>query len=176
MIGATEVFLLTYNDHYGKRLRLSGYNYGEAGAYFVTICTKDRKPILSYINAGKDCVSPPVVELTSVGALVQKAICSIHEHYPQVAIDQYVIMPNHIHILLQLTGRGNPKLGRIIQQLKGFVTKQSGTPVWQEKYYDHIIRDEQDYMTKAQYIQNNPGKWIEDEYYAEPVAQIIDRR
>ena len=80
-------------------------------------------------------------------------------------MDAYVIMPNHVHLLVRFTENCCPKLGQIIQQLKGAVTKQCGTPIWQEKYYDHVIRDEADYMTKYQYIQNNPAKWLEDEYY-----------
>ena len=59
-----------------------------------------------------------------------------------------------------------PKLGRIIQHLKGFVTKQCGQAIWQDKYYDHVVRNEADYRTKYQYILDNPAKWAEDEYYS----------
>ena len=58
-----------------------------------------------------------------------------------------------------------PTISRIIQQAKGYVTKQLGTSIWQKLYYDHIIRDEEDYFTKWQYIENNATKWFEDEMY-----------
>ena len=74
-------------------------------------------------------------------------------------------MPNHVHLLLQLSGDAAPALGRIIQQLKGTVSKQLGTSIWQDKYYDHVIRDENDFLIKYKYISDNPSKWAEDEYY-----------
>ena len=77
-------------------------------------------------------------------------------------------MPNHIHILLRLSSENGPSLGRIIQQMKGHVSKQIGKPIWQEKYYDHVIRDENDFLTKYKYICDNPAKWLEDEYYHHP--------
>ena len=147
-----------------KRLRLPGYDYSTQGAYFVTICTKDRRRILSSISEDH---LPFSIEpsLTEIGKCLDLSISSIPDHYPGVYVDQYVIMPNHVHILLRFETDARAKLGRIIQQLKGFVTKQCGKAIWQDKYYDHIIRDEGDYLTRYQYIVSNPGKWAEDEYY-----------
>ena len=147
-----------------KRLRLPEYDYSSKGAYFVTICTKDRRKILSSLSAEQFSSSPDPV-LTEIGKLVDSSIASVPAYYPGVFIDRYVIMPNHVHLLLRFTEEDNPKLGRIIQQLKGFVSKQCGQTIWQEKYYDHVIRDEADYLIKYQYIENNPASWIEDEYY-----------
>ena len=148
-----------------KQIRLHQYDYSSPGAYFVTICTKDRRCILSDVAVGAATSRPPELRLTAYGEIVDSAIKSIPAIYPAVFIDNYVIMPNHVHILLRFETDARAKLGRIIQQLKGFVTKQCGKAIWQDKYYDHIIRDEGDYLTRYQYIVSNPGKWAEDEYY-----------
>lgn len=147
-----------------KRMRLPAFDYSSKGAYFVTICTKDRRRILSGLSAEP---IPPSADpvLTEIGKIVDSSIARVPTQYPGVFVDYYVIMPNHVHLLLRFTEEDSPKLGRIIQQLKGFVTTQCGHTIWQMKYYDHVIRDENDYLIKAQYIENNPAKWIEDEYY-----------
>ena len=151
--------------HHGKRLRLPHYDYSQAGAYFVTLCTKDRLPILSRIQPG-DELHAPAVYLSSFGVIVETAIRQISTRYPGVKVDAFAIMPNHVHLLLQLPPDGGPALGKIIQQLKGFVTKQCGQPIWQDKYHDHVIRNDADYSARYQYIANNPSKWAEDEYYS----------
>ena len=80
-------------------------------------------------------------------------------------IDQYVIMPNHIHmIILKSNGRS---IENDIRSFKTLVTKQIGEKIWQSSYYDHIIRNEADYLTKAKYIEDNPARWQEDEYAPE---------
>ncbi len=166
-----------------KPNRLKNYDYSQNGAYFITICTNERKPILSRISVGASNARPNEIKLTDIGIVVEQGIKGITEHYDNVFVDNYVIMPNHIHLIIRIdidNGRampapteGNgrpmvaPTVSRIIQQLKGYVTKQIGEPVWQKLYYDHIIRDEFDYFTKWQYIDNNPAKWLEDELYKE---------
>ena len=151
-----------------KPHRLSQYDYRTPGAYFVTFCTKDRRPVLSQIRTGTSVVCPPEINLSRIGIFLDSAIAQIPARYPSVSVEQYVIMPNHIHMLLRLTSEDGPSLSQIVQQLKGYVTKQCGFPVWQEKYYDHVIRDESDFLTKYQYICNNPARWAEDEYYSKP--------
>ena len=77
-------------------------------------------------------------------------------------------MPNHIHFIIKTTGgHGGPPLQDIIGRMKSFTTKQYGKTLWQRSFYDHIIRDEADYLRIAEYIQNNPAKWTEDKYYTE---------
>lgn len=92
-------------------------------------------------------------------------------HYENTCIDHYVIMPNHIHFIIKIGNTGQPAaaptLSRIVNQFKGYVTKQTGNSIWQKGFYDHVIRDEDDYLTKANYIENNPAKWAEDELYTE---------
>ena len=151
-----------------KQQRLPDYDYRAEGAYFITICTKNRHGILSRVSVGTSIARPPALSLTAVGAVVEKAILGIAAHYPDVFVDHYVIMPNHVHLLIRKTASERPSLGVIIQQMKGSVTKQLGEQIWQNKYYDHIIRDEKDYLTRANYIAENPARWVEDEYYLEP--------
>lgn len=159
-----------------KYNRLKNFDYSTNGAYFITICTKDRKCVLSNITVGEgfhalpQCALPQNI-LAPIGIEIEKTIKYINNNYKNVFIDKYIIMPNHIHLIVVLDskagGRGNPPLQNIIGQFKSFTTKQYGTQLWQRSYYDHIIRNEQDYLNIRQYIENNPLKWIEDKYYRE---------
>ena len=153
-----------------KPNRLKDYDYSQNGAYFITICTHKHKPILSHITVGTTIGRLNEVTLTQIGTIVQQGIMGMNEHYENVFVDNYVIMPNHIHLLIRLDnpdGRAMlvPTVSRVIQQFKGYVSKQVGKPIWQEKFYDHIIRDEYDYFTKWQYIDDNPAKWADDKLF-----------
>lgn len=145
-----------------KKNRLENYDYNENGAYFITICVKDRKKILCNI-VGANIVRP---QLTQYGEIVNKAIKNIPSHYNSITIDKYVIMPDHVHLLLQIhsTNDGRtmfaPTLDRVIKQTKGYITKQIGFPIFQRSYYDHIIRNQEDYNEIWEYIENNPKKWM----------------
>lgn len=149
-----------------KPNRLKDFDYSTKGAYFITICTKDKKCILSRI-VGADIIRPCIVQLTECGKIVESGINNITKFYPNCVVNHYVIMPNHIHLIIAI----NNNSGRIISaptvigQFKRYVSKECGFSLWQKGFYDHIIRDDEDYMTKAEYIQNNPAKWLEDEYY-----------
>ena len=154
-----------------KPNRLPDYDYSQNGAYFITICTKDRQHLLSRIAVGTSIARPPAVQLTRIGQLTETAILAIPDRYPGVFVDHYVIMPNHVHLILRLdAGNGRPMVvptvGRILQQMKGWVTKQANQPVWQSRYYDHVIRDDYDYRVKYQYIDENPANCLlkKDEY------------
>lgn len=155
-----------------KKLRLREYDYSQNGAYFVTICTKHREHILSRIEpcVGPDALIGPLVRLTTVGEIVEKYIKSTETAYPSVRIEHYVIMPNHVHLLVRLTGKGpmgasGPTLFRIVKAVKGLSTRAAKREIWQDNYYEHIIRDENDFLACWQYIENNPAQWAEDEYY-----------
>lgn len=155
-----------------KRIRLPEFDYNSVGAYFITICTKDREQILSRVSVGTTIGRPPTVTLTRYGVIVEEAIQQITDHYPEALIDHYVIMPNHIHIILRLDcedGRAMlvPTISRVIQQMKGYVSKRIGHSIWQRRFYDHVIRNEEDYRSIWEYIDNNPARWTEDEYYTE---------
>ena len=154
-----------------KQNRLAGFDYSQPGAYFITVCTKDRKCLLSTIVGG-DAHIAPYAALTPTGAVVEKYLLTIP------GIDRYVIMPNHVHMILRISaatpGAGpmwsdapaEARVPSLIRSWKTLVSKELGFGIWQKSYYDHVIRDELDYITKAQYIDNNPTKWLEDKYYS----------
>lgn len=149
-----------------KQNRLGYYDYSQNGAYFVTICTHERRKLLSDIVGD----GSPVPK--SIGSLAEDLIHQISIKYPGVCVDKYVIMPDHIHLLLRLdrsTGTGNPSptLGTVIGWYKYQLTKQAnllsgtqGARILQRSYYDHVIRNQNDYDEVWQYIENNPKKWI----------------
>ena len=154
-----------------KNIRLRGYDYGRDGAYFVTVCTQNREK--------RFWSNPPVGQglcpcLSREGEIVREEIKSIGTRFPSVAVEKFVVMDNHIHILLSLLRQGQspcPTVGGVIGALKSITTKRinalrntPGEKLWQFRYYDHIIRDENDFLTKWHYIDTNPARWAEDEY------------
>ena len=156
-----------------KQIRLECFNYSSNGAYFVTLCVENREKILSKI-VGERIALPkqlPKVQLTQIGEKVKNSIENIPKHYSCVKVDEYVIMPNHIHLILfidnGITGSAmrSPTINNIINQMKGFVTKQIGSSIWQRSFFDHIIRDENELYEIRKYILENPIKWEIDEYY-----------
>ena len=155
-----------------KSTRLKDYDYSSASVYFVTVCVKDKKPLL-WSNVGASIARLQESRLSEYGKIVDDAIRQIPSHYPDIKIDNYVVMPNHIHLLLSIEGDINgrpmvaPTLSRVIQQMKGYVSKQVGFSIWQKLFIDHIIRNERDYIEHYTYIENNPIKWELDELYEE---------
>ncbi|MBQ7953732.1 MAG: transposase [Clostridia bacterium] len=151
-----------------KPTRLKNYDYSTPGTYFVTICVKGRKCILSNIIVGEGLCALPQNKLTSTGILVEESIKYIDEKFDGVKIDKYVIMPNHIHLIVVLGdsgGRGNPPLQDVIQRLKSFTNHQFGGVLWQRSYHDHIIRGDEDYRKIWEYIDTNVLKWEQDCFY-----------
>ncbi|MBO5727085.1 MAG: transposase [Oscillospiraceae bacterium] len=145
-----------------KLLRLKEYDYSQNGAYFVTICTKDRAPVFGHIVGG-GLRAAPYVELTSIGAAVEQAILTIPEINPGVECEIYCIMPDHVHLMVVLTGRhGGRPLPEVIKRFKSYTDhlyrEISGAPLWQRGYYDHVIRNQQDFDAAAEYIQTNPTR------------------
>ena len=145
-----------------KNIRLKDFGYSQNGYYFVTICTKDRKNLF-WESVGADIIHP---NLSKYGEIVNTAINAISLHYPNIKIGEYVIMPDHIHMILVISNDENGRmisaptksLSTIIGQMKRWVSKEIGFSVWQKSYYEHVIRDEADYMVKAEYIMNNVYK------------------
>lgn len=153
-----------------KSNRLPNYNYSENGSYFITVCTAEKSCILWDSNH-HEVSSYDDVNLSPAGKLVDAALRAIPEHYSGVQLEKYVVMPNHIHLLLQIntvgaiTNRPPSSVSQIIKQMKSAVTKQLGYSIWQKSYHDHVIRNRQDYLEVWQYIENNPKKWTLDEMY-----------
>lgn len=138
-----------------KNIRLKNYDYSQKGYYFITICTKDRIKILSQI-INEQC------KLSDIGKIAEKYIITIEEKY-NVRISEYIIMPNHIHMII-IKDDEEVSISRIIQQYKGTVSKKAKCKIWQKSFYEHIIRNEKEHYKIIEYIINNPIKWDEDEY------------
>lgn len=138
-----------------KWTRLKEYDYASEGYYFVTICTKDRKCLLARIETSSEGETKAV--LTEYGCVAEAYLLSLS------GIDKFVIMPNHIHMIIHKTN-GKP-ISSDVRSFKGLVTKAIGDSIWQKYYFDHVIRDEADYLIKWNYIDCNPGKWAEDDYH-----------
>ena len=163
------------------------YDYSQPGCYFITICTKEKKKILSEIEDvpfefsdgnGKSKVGaaigrPPRIQLTRYGKIVEEAIRNIPKCYTEVDVDKYVIMPNHVHMILIIKSDENgrpmaaPTIATVINQFKGYVTKKAGKTIWQKLFHDHIIRNEKDYQKIWMYIELNPPYWKRDSLYLE---------
>ena len=164
-----------------KNIRLKDYDYSSNGAYFITICTQNRLHLFG--NVVGDEFPVPFVELNGFGKIIEQYIQNISDKYPVVTVDKYIIMPNHVHMLIMIfndgtmgnnrTGNPSPTaVGTIVGWFKYQTTKainahtnNAETKIWQRSYHDHIIRNGEDYLRIWQYIDENPAKWAEDEYY-----------
>jgi REP element-mobilizing transposase RayT len=128
------------------------------GTYFVTVCTKQRHPLFGVIQDGK-------MALSENGKHVRQCIESIETIYPSVLLDAFVIMPNHVHLLLTFMNYDtNPSHQRVTQQLKSAATKQIGFSPWQEKSYTNAILTARTYRLVQRYIRENPLKWETDQF------------
>ena len=168
-----------------KPLRLKGYDYNTMGAYFVTVCAADRKNLFGCVVGTGVLTRPqtehgPTVQLTSYGTVVDKYIRQLHAFYEHISVDHYTIMPNHIHLLLSVSADGRvgrpvptaaaakmSMVAQFVATLKRFSNKECGRQLWQARFHDHIIRDEQDYRKISEYIQNNPARWEPDCFYSQ---------
>lgn len=151
-----------------KSLRLPNHDYA-CGWYFVTICTKDKRPSLGTVVGGDAHIAPHVA-LSNIGSVAEMYLKRIP------GIDTYVVMPNHVHFILSICGERGPsrtpaptnaRLPAFLSAWKRLTNKKAGFPIWQRGYYDHVIRNEADYLRIWQYMDENPVRWTEDEYYSE---------
>ena len=159
-----------------KQIRLANYDYSQSGYYFVTVCTHNRQNILCDIVVEGLCALQKI-ELTELGLQIEKALVNLPSIFPYASIDQYCIMPNHIHCIIVMQnegGSGNLPLQEVIGRFKSYTTytynknhKTKGNILWQRSFYDHIIRNERELGEIRRYIQENPLKWNEDKYYTE---------
>ncbi len=152
-----------------KPTRLKDFDYSTNGAYFITICSHNRKCIFSNI-VGEGLCALPKNNITKIGTEIQKSIEYINKTYTGVSIKKYIIMPNHIHMIVVLNyagGHGGPPLQKIIGQIKSYTTHKYKDILFQRSFHDHIIRDENEYLKICNYIDINPLKWKEDCFYIE---------
>ena len=152
-----------------KNNRLKDYDYSQSGYYFITICTKDKKDLFWSVGASFAGQN----KLSDIGNVIDSEIIKIDNIYEtNIEINNYVIMPNHIHMIIVIHNEKSqtekiPSIQRIIQQFKGSITKQVGFPLWQKSFHDHIIRNQSEYEKIYEYIETNPLKWEDDKYYLE---------
>ncbi len=153
---------------YRKSIRMQGYDYSQNGAYFITICIANRQSILwADTNSPRDNLNDPP-QLSKVGSVVNSAIQNIPVYYPNVSVEKYVIMSDHIHLILLISGNAEhtmhkPKISTIISQMKGYVTKTIGVSIWQKSYSDRIIRNESEFANIWDYIDANSVNWENDD-------------
>ncbi len=161
-----------------KHPRLENFDYSSNGAYFITICTQNRRCVLSHIvGRGLAPADLDGIEYTTFGRIAEKQLFLLKERYPFLTIDQYVIMPNHIHAVLILNGEAagaspRPTIMDIVCAYKSIATRgcrKNGfkDKLFQTSFYEHIIRNRQDYEEHIKYIYENPTRWFYDELYAE---------
>ena len=172
-----------------KHIRHKHFDYND-GIIFLTICTKDRRCVLSRI-VGTDVLDGPKIELLPHGKIADKFINELDEFYENISVLKYVIMPNHIHLLLQIRNadrRGRRSLHKCEQlssadveaghlqksalskfcsTFKRFCNKEFGENIWQRGSYDHVIRSDLDLDRHIEYIQSNPLNWYYDELFIE---------
>ncbi|MGN0998788.1 MAG: transposase [Faecousia sp.] len=145
-----------------KHPRLKTFDYAVGGTFFVTICTHKKEKIFGFVVDS----DPAYVCLTPIGEQINRLIESIPEAYPGVIVHASVVMPNHIHLLLQIPNERPVSLFMVIRGLKTLVTRRAGRTIWQASFHEHIVRDEVDALRCWKYIDENPKKWALDCYYA----------
>jgi putative transposase len=159
--------------HRRRSLRLQGYDYAQAGAYFVTICTQDRRCVFGEVVEG-------LMHLNRAGQLAAAVWRDMLKRFPEIDLDMFVVMPNHLHGIIVLSDsraatRAAPTIGDVIGAFKSLFAVQfiDGVKkgrwrafdrrIWQRNYYEHVIRDERDLDRVCRYIDENPLRWEFDE-------------
>ena len=156
-----------------KPTRLEGYDYSTPGAYFITICANDRKCIFG--NIVGQGLAPAVINLSKYGIIAEKQLLDLENRYKTIKIDKYVIMPNHIHIIVILNNAAGaspcPTISDIVCSFKSLTTRLCNASnnetqkIFQTSFHDHIIRGEKDYQKIWEYIDANILRWREDCFY-----------
>ena len=157
-----------------KPVRLKNYDYSTIGAYFVTICVQDRKPILSEVIKTNEMYTTEyalgyAVQLKPCGEIVKKHLLALADRYKEVVVSDYVIMPDHIHTIIVLRKNSggaspSPTVSSVICALKSLVARECKAKfgiekMFQRSFQEHIVRDKEDYDTRKKYIYENPLRW-----------------
>ncbi len=165
-----------------KTTRLKHYDYSQEGAYYVTVCVNGYKCVFGDVQNDK-------MVLNSAGKAVRFIWLDLSQHNTNIELDEFIVMPNHIHGIIKIVGAGSkPALNmsraglepaptkyglfEIVRQFKTFSAKRvnairncPGIRLWQRNYYEHIIRSESELTRIREYIINNPTQWRNDKYY-----------
>ena len=165
--------------HRRKSIRIKGYDYSQAGAYFITICTHNRECLFGEAANGE-------MRLTRLGEIVKTSFTDLPHRYQEIELDYFTVMPNHIHVIIAITNVGaihelplppNDPMHRrrmLIPEIIGYVKMNTakrinqsrntpGARVWQRNYYEHIIRNDDELNQMREYISQNPLQWELDE-------------
>ena len=178
--------VMNHGLHHRRSVRLKGYDYAQAGSYFVTLCTHDRACLFGDVVDGQ-------MRLNEYGQVVADSWMWLSDQYPHVELDEWVVMPNHLHGIMVLTGpdgRGGSRtaptknrkpVGRLIGAFKTVSTKRlntlrhtPGLLVWQRNYYEHIVRSEESLDRIRRYIIGNPARWDEDPENPQAVGALCE--
>ena len=167
---------MKHDIHHRHSIRLRGYDYSQAGAYFVTVCVQRHECLFGDVANGK-------MRLNDAGRTAQTAGEGLPDHFPSVELDTFVVMPNHVHGIIVLVGAGlalpkrgaassaptTPTLGNVMRAFKSIsainvnrLLSRSGQSLWQRNYYEHIIRDAESLDRIREYIVANPLRWALD--------------
>jgi len=152
------------DKHHRRSIRLRGYDYSTAGAYFITIGTQHHAHLFGSVADGAICLS-------AAGAMIEQQWHALPARFPSVAPDAWVVMPNHVHAIVWLRGDSTVTLGAVIGAFKSLTTNAysagvdaQGWPpfdrrLWERDYYEHIVRNEQERARISTYIEQNPARW-----------------
>jgi REP element-mobilizing transposase RayT len=166
--------------HHRRSIRLKGYDYSLEGAYYVTVCTRNMSCLFGKITDKE-------MRLNDAGKMIRSVWRELPKRFPNIDLDEFIVMPNHIHAVFIINQQDTcvcphvrPKgtfpgtVGRILQAYKSITTdkyiagvkqwswKRFRDKLWQRNYWEHIIRDIDDYNNICEYIYNNPANWYKD--------------
>jgi len=170
------------NNKRRQSTRLRGYDYSQPGSYFITVCAKDKECLFGEIRNGK-------MIRNEFGKITISCWNGLMSYFPNVNLDAFIVMPNHMHGIVELVAdvnvgarlprpyidpgqeyRSKPRLGQTIAYFKYQSTKHinilrgtPGLPVWQRNYHDHVIEDDKELRHYRFYTRTNPRRWDDDE-------------
>ncbi len=152
-----------------KPTRLKNYDYSSTGVYFITVCTQNKVNYFSDIVISNPN-EPATIQLTRFGKIAEEQIKAINFKYADVDIENYVIMPNHIHMIISIFNeneKNNISVTDVVRIFKSLTTRlcKIGPVIFQRSFYNIIIRNDKDYLRCCNYIANNPSKWEDDGFY-----------
>lgn len=166
-----------HNIHHRRSIRLKGYDYSQAGLYFITICC-NRKGNPLWLPFGK--IENKEMILNDAGKMIETEWVALITRFQNIELHEYIVMPNHFHGILQIVGEtagatktigdmmGAFKSITTVEYIRGVKTlgwQRFDGKLWQRNYYENIIRDEQAYQNISNYVINNPAKWNEDKFF-----------
>jgi REP element-mobilizing transposase RayT len=165
-----------------KPTRLKQFDYSQNGYYFITICTKDKQKLFGNI-VGDGACDIPKIKLSHIGKIADKYIQVMNSKYNNTLVDKYVIMPNHIHLIIKITNTINTDnilngmsqapsptnaiIPKFVSLYKRYCNRECNKNIFQRSFHDHIIRGEKDYLKIWNYIDTNPQKWQQDCFFTE---------